>query len=96
MEGSLMIRWLAVGSLSLFAMSAHATTGGPDLYGYRWVDMDEQDGPSIDEWQEGWTTGRPVIEGDDQCLTDNPNTPDQAAVCVQLLRHRSHCAEHLL
>ena len=45
-----MIRWLAVVSLSLFAHSALAATGGPDLYGYRWVDNAEQDGPAIDEW----------------------------------------------
>ena len=50
----------------------------PDLYGYRWVDVDEQDGPSIDEWQQSWTAGRPVITADDECLTDNPNTPDEA------------------
>ena len=43
-----MIRWLSVGALLTLSAPVFAATGGPDLYGYRWVDNGEQDGPSVD------------------------------------------------
>ena len=72
-----MIRWLSVGALLTLSAPAFAATGGPDLYGYRWVDNGEQDGPSVDEWQDAWLQGEPFIDQDDQCRTDNPNRPDE-------------------
>ena len=41
-------------ALLTLSAPAFAATGGPDLYGYRWVDNGEQDGPSVDEWQDAW------------------------------------------
>ncbi len=71
-----MFRWLMLVSLSLVAAPSLAATGGPDGYGYRWVDSDEIDGPEF-TWQERWTAGARVMTQDDQLLTDNPGNPDE-------------------
>ncbi len=59
--GDLLLNW----QLSAYEMMNGRGSGGPDGYGYRWVDSDEPDGPSF-YWEDISSYGTMVTLGDDE------------------------------